>query len=1013
MSGMASKFGLAGGIPERRVRPIWDAIDSRRYKNALKHCTTLLSKHPNSPYVLALKALILERTGKPEEALSVCLNAKELLYTNDFALIDDYTLSTLQIVFQRLGRLDAATSCYEYACGKFPNNMELMIGLFNCYVHEYSYVKQQQIAIKMYKIAGEERFLIWAVCSIQLQVICGNGGDKLLLLAEGLLKKHIVSHSLQEPEALMLYISILEQQSKYGDALEVLEGKLGSLIMIDVDRLRLQGRLHARSGDYDAASSIFQDVLRKCPDDWECFLNYLGCLMEDVSSFCDESNSENIYLSKSLDCKVSHLSDEVFDSRIENASSFVQQLLVEANSDFIRCPYLANLEIERRKFLNGKGDADKLVETLVHYFLRFGHLACFSSDVDAFLQVLNHDYQCELVKKLEKACQSVETVPTKALGKSVTIFKIQNTVGQLFTLPIDELEKLAVQMTDMYCENLALSKDLDEQESMYGEELLTMTCNVLVQLFWRTRNLGYLLESILILEFGLTVRRYVFQYKILLLHLYSHWCCLPLAYEWYKSLEVKNILLETACHHILPQMLTSPLWADTSDVLRRYLNFMDDHLKESADLTFLAYRHRNYSKAIEFVQFKERLQRSSQYVMAKIEATILQMKQNANSIEGEECILESLKSGAQILELLNEIGIKPLTFNQDLQLRPWWTPTYDKNYLLDTFEGVSCCPKEIMHKQIQKSEANTIKNIEKRSLIPRMVYLSMHCAATSVKECTESNASPFDPNLSSELKHLLDQYANALGFSVQDALELAFGVLSGHRHLEELSNDLIGWMNFVVFLNAWDLLSHESPTTPTTWDLVSSLLKKCVEEKITSIGAHPSSSGSDFHTLVQLLTEPMAWHTLVMQSYARSAFPSGKRKKKGAHSEDQSIVSQGIVIQVSIQSACDILEYVLNWLKEHMSKVEEGAEWENLLSSLYGEGGETEGGPGKVFRIINKLASSANDDVVGYRVSQALMTWSPADVARKIRSGQVSVLHEFNTICESKLKSLQAFKSHL
>lgn len=57
---MASKFGLAGGIPERRVRPIWDAIDSRQFKNALKHVSTLLSKHPNSPYCL-VNALIRRR----------------------------------------------------------------------------------------------------------------------------------------------------------------------------------------------------------------------------------------------------------------------------------------------------------------------------------------------------------------------------------------------------------------------------------------------------------------------------------------------------------------------------------------------------------------------------------------------------------------------------------------------------------------------------------------------------------------------------------------------------------------------------------------------------------------------------------------------------------------------------------------------------------------------------------------------------------------------------------------
>lgn len=67
----------------------------------------------------------------------------------------------------------------------------------------------------------------------------------------------------------------------------------------------------------------------------------------------------------------------------------------------------------------------------------------------------------------------------------------------------------------------------------------------------------------------------------------------------YKSLDVKNILLETVSHHILPQMLASPLWSDLNDLLRDYLKFMDDHFRESADLTFLAYRHRNYSKVLD------------------------------------------------------------------------------------------------------------------------------------------------------------------------------------------------------------------------------------------------------------------------------------------------------------------------------------------------------------------------------------------------------------------------------
>lgn len=38
----------------------------------------------------------------------------------------------------------------------------------------------------------------------------------------------------------MVYVSILEQQAKFGDALEILSGKMGSLLMIKVDKLRLQ-----------------------------------------------------------------------------------------------------------------------------------------------------------------------------------------------------------------------------------------------------------------------------------------------------------------------------------------------------------------------------------------------------------------------------------------------------------------------------------------------------------------------------------------------------------------------------------------------------------------------------------------------------------------------------------------------------------------------------------------------------------------------------------------------------
>ncbi|XP_010520190.1 PREDICTED: phagocyte signaling-impaired protein isoform X2 [Tarenaya hassleriana] len=1000
---MASKFGLAGGIPERRVRPIWDAIDSRQFKNALKLITTLLSKYPNSPYALALKALIFERMGKTDEALSVCLNAKELLYKDDSLLMDDLTLSTLQIVLQRLDHLDLATSCYEHACNKFANNLELMMGLFNCYVREYSFVRQQQTAIKMYKLAGEERFLLWSVCSIQLQVLCDKGGEKLLLLAEGLLKKHIASHSLHEPEALLVYISLLEQQSKYNDALEVLSGNLGSLLMIEVDKLRIQGRLLARAGDYVTAADIYKKILELSPDDWECFLHYLGCLLEDDTMWKNFNSNDQIHPMKFVECKFSHLTDEMFDSQMSSASDLVQKLQRDAQNANLRGLYLVELEIERRKFLYAKKNENKLLESLLQYFLKFGHLACFASDIEGFLQVLSPDRKAEFVEMLTKNADSFSESPTKVLGQLTSIFKVQELTGNIFKLPVGDIEASAVKLAKLYCENLPLSKDLDQQESMYGQDLLSIISNMLVQLFWRTRDFGYLAEAIMVLELGLTIRGYVWQYKILLLHIYSYIGALPLAYERYKALDVKNILTETVSHQILPQMLVSPMWVDSNNLLKDYLKFMDDHLRESADLTSLAYRHRNYTKVIEFVLFKQRLQRSSQYLVARVETAILQLKENANSIEEEERILENLKCGVHFVELSKEIGSKSLTFNEDLQTRPWWTPRPEKNYLLGPFNEISYYPLENV---IKEREENVKRSIQRKSLLPRMIYLSVQSASTAFKEGIEPNGSLTDPKTSAELEFLLEQYAKMLGFPLLDAVKLVSEVSTGIKGSETLGPDLVDWLNFAVLWNAWSLNS------PEHWLCVNSLLEKLIRDRLRSAAESSAIFGScqsDLQTLVQIISEPMAWHSLVIQACVRSSLPSGKKKKKTQHS-DQSPLTQ--VVRDSIESICRTVEEVSKWVLDLINKPEE-EKLEYFLSSLKRKEHEGSGGAGQVMEVLEGHVKSSGESEVGNWIYEALKRWNTEETARKTVMAQQKVLREFLQICESKIKLLEKLRQQM
>jgi len=49
----------------------------------------------------------------------------------------------------------------------------------------------------------------------------------------------------------------------------------------------------------------------------------------------------------------------------------MKKLQADTSNDFIRCPYLAILETEKRKSLHGKGNGDDFVEALMQYFLKY------------------------------------------------------------------------------------------------------------------------------------------------------------------------------------------------------------------------------------------------------------------------------------------------------------------------------------------------------------------------------------------------------------------------------------------------------------------------------------------------------------------------------------------------------------------------------------------------------------------------------------------------------------------
>ena len=76
---------------------------------------------------------------------------------------------------------------------------------------------------------------------------------------------------------------------------------------------------------------------------------------------------------------------------------------------------------------------------------------------------------------------------------------------------------------------------------------------------------------------------------------------------------------ESMSHHIFPQLLSLPLWSQLNNIMNEDLKFHEDYMKEAADLTFLSYRHCNYSKVVEFVKFRKHMQNSHHFSLVRIE----------------------------------------------------------------------------------------------------------------------------------------------------------------------------------------------------------------------------------------------------------------------------------------------------------------------------------------------------------------------------------------------------------
>lgn len=185
------------------------------------------------------------------------------------------------------------------------------------------------------------------------------------------------------------------------------------------------------------------------------------------------------------------------------------------------------------------------------------------------------------------------------------------------------LKERATQLYSLYQHSLQLSSgSLEPTERGVGDPLLVLVCHTLYEVFERTQQRGHLVDAICVLERALAHdSKHNFQFKLLLVRLYCHPTigCISRAFQVFKSLDVKQIQLDTLSHLIVSDCVRYAQWQPAIDLTKRALNFHHMQRDEEPEQTSRAYIEETYTQVLEFQELQRRLDNSHMKAVCEAE----------------------------------------------------------------------------------------------------------------------------------------------------------------------------------------------------------------------------------------------------------------------------------------------------------------------------------------------------------------------------------------------------------
>ncbi|KAJ8921252.1 hypothetical protein NQ315_013724 [Exocentrus adspersus] len=652
-------------VAERRLRPIYDWLDSGNNKKALQECEKVLKKTPNLHCAKALKAFTLHRMGREAESRNILETLTREQPT------DDATLQAMTLCYREMQELDKICKLYETAVKLDPNNEEIHTHLFMSYVRIGDFKSQQQCAMALYKNKPKNPYYCWAIMSIVLQATRGEGAEdsakrKLLLsLAERMFNKLIVENKVDAEQEVQLYIMILELLDKFDEILNVLDGPLGTKLQCSntpQNRLKYLKRLRK----WEEVNLVCKGVLVEHVDRWDIWKEYINSVFELIALEDKTNNHENHETVEN--------DFETVDDTPEKAHEFICRVVENGvdNGYLLRGPYLARFELCSRlckRELNSTDLLGDTTELFIEYFRKFGHKPCCVSDLRVYLNLLDSEKKTELSSRLVKDVGiSSTSVPQtdQQMQRHICALQLSRLCGSHLNLSCDHLKALIT----------ALSLHYQHGYQTYGKNLLStdlgpsdpyaiMAAHVLYDLALIEEKSDSIIIALILLENLLKNSPSNFHAKLLALRLYHTLGSGALAHTVYNSLDIKHLQLDSLGYIHCARLSTTGLFSLCTHLFDVTLKFFSSNYKDSSDHLTFSYKFGSFLKLDEFMDFRERLNNSLHYTTVAVDRIILSLM---------ECsTLESLYN-IDISPKDNNIDWKSLRDNHDLSVYLSWDP---------------------------------------------------------------------------------------------------------------------------------------------------------------------------------------------------------------------------------------------------------------------------------------------------------------------------------------------------